>query len=94
MVSEGRAVPAPEAPLRLFLEPTGKKIVVVGPDGEVPARIWQGTTDRGVKVAVAITRLAVDKREDQVDFEAELDRVPFAMAGRTAIESFDLRMIL
>lgn len=52
------------------------KIVMVKPgplyDG-VPARIWEGTTESGIKVHCYITRIAIDKNEPNVEeFEKEL----------------------
>lgn len=39
----------------------------------VPARIWEGETESGIKVHCFITRIAIDKYEKRVDeFENEL----------------------
>ena len=40
---------------------------------KVPARIWEGTTDSGIKVHCYVTRIAVDKDEpNQEQFQKEL----------------------
>lgn len=52
------------------------KIVMVKPhplaDG-VPARIWEGETESGIKIHCYITRVAIDKNEpNAAEFEKEL----------------------
>lgn len=44
---------------------------IVELDG-VPARIWEGTTARGIPVHAFITRIAVDREADGTELEAEL----------------------
>lgn len=68
------------------------KIVIIKPgplaDG-VPARVWEGMTQGGVKIQCYITRVAIDKNEKNVEqFEKELleSEPPF-------IESIDLPFI-
>lgn len=40
---------------------------------DVPARIWEGQTESGIKVHAYITRIAIDKAETRTqEFEAEL----------------------
>ena len=58
----------------------------------VPARIWEGQTESGIKIHCYITRVAVDKDEPRTEeFEKELQeqKVPSA-----EIEAIPLRMIL
>lgn len=58
----------------------------------VPARIWEGITDSGIKVHAYVTRIAVDKDEPNTEqFEQELQehRQPSA-----EIQAIPLRMIL
>lgn len=61
--------------MKITIEST-TKIVVLKPDtmsDGVPARIWEGTTDSGIKVHCFITRIAVDKNEPNTEqFEKEL----------------------
>ncbi|MGQ7871355.1 hypothetical protein [Sunxiuqinia sp. sy24] len=53
------------------------KIVMLKPgllaDG-IPARVWVGETESGVKVHAFITRMAVAKDEDTEQFECELQQ--------------------
>lgn len=59
------------------------KIVMLKPgplaDG-VPARVWEGETELGIKVHAFITRVSVGKNEDTQQFEKELKecKVPSA----------------
>jgi len=57
----------------------------------VPARVWVGYTDAGIKVACYITRVAVEAEEDQGPFEAELAAQPHT---RSAPMSIPLRLVL
>lgn len=58
----------------------------------VPARIWEGQTERGVKVQCMITRIAVHNSEDSSQFDAELKEQSVPLAATT--RAFPLRMIL
>jgi hypothetical protein len=58
----------------------------------VPARIWEGVTESGVKVHAYITRIAIDKDEPNSEqFEKELQehRPP-----SPEIQAIPLRMII
>lgn len=58
----------------------------------IPARIWEGITDSGVKVHAYITRIAIDKDEPNTEqFEKELQehRPP-----SPAIEAIPLKLII
>jgi hypothetical protein len=57
----------------------------------MPARIWQGVTEGGVKFYLFVTRVAVGKNADNAQFEAELKEMA---APSAEAESFPLRMIL
>lgn len=71
-----------------------EKIVTLhaGADGDVPARIWEGTTDSGIKVHAFITRIAVHKELDSAQFEKELQET--RPLSRELIGVYDTRMIL
>ena len=75
--------------MKLTIESTSEIVEVNG----VPARLWVGVSERGVRVQCLITRIAVHLSEDQAQFEAELAEQP---APSTPIEerAFPLRMIL
>jgi hypothetical protein len=40
----------------------------------VPARIWEGKTDSGIKVHAYVTRVAVKENENQEQFLVELEQ--------------------
>ena len=74
--------------MKITIESTEKIVHLNG----VPARIWEGITDSGIKVHCYITRLAIDKDEpNSAQFEKEFHehRVPSA-----EIQAIPLRMIL
>lgn len=70
------------------------KIVTLhaGADGDVPARIWEGTTDSGIRVHAFITRIAVHKNAHAAQFERELQET--RPLSRDLIGVYDTRMIL
>ncbi len=60
----------------------------------VPARIWEGTTEAGVKVHCYITRVAIDKdepREHIQQFQQELEE---HQPPSTEIAAIPLKMII
>jgi len=80
--------------VRITIESTDRVIVIqTGPGGpEVPARVWEGRTERGVPVAVLVTRIAAYLEHDQSEFESDLreTRPP----SRHALEAFPMRLVL
>jgi hypothetical protein len=58
--------------MKINIESTDKIVSLLGPLGEVPARIWEGFTDSGIAVHCFITRIAVHKDDDSTQFEREL----------------------
>lgn len=74
--------------MKMTIESTSRIVHVNG----VPARIWQGTTEAGVAVVVAVTRVAVGKGDDA--HELERDLVEHAPPNAAAVEAFPLRMVL
>lgn len=73
--------------MKATLNPTEK---IVELDG-VPARVWEGETESGIKVHAFITRIAVSKDEDASQFEEELEEHDPLSAE---IESYPARLIL
>jgi hypothetical protein len=73
--------------VKLTIESTSKIVEVNG----VPARVWEGTSERGVKVICFVTRVAVDKADDCAQFEAELQE---HKPPSTAARAFDVRFFL
>lgn len=55
--------------MRIRIDSTTKVVEVDG----VPARIWEGHTESGIPIHCMITRIAVNRGEDQGQFEAELE---------------------
>ena len=51
--------------MKVFLVSTSKIVEANG----VPARIWEGQTDSGIKCHAFITRIAVAKEDDCSEFE-------------------------
>jgi hypothetical protein len=54
--------------MKINIQSTTKIVQLNG----VPARIWEGTTETGIKVHVFITRVAIGKDENQEQFQKEL----------------------
>lgn len=74
--------------MKATIESTTKCVELNG----VPARIWEGETESGIKFHCYITRVAIDQDETRVEeFQRELaeQRVP-----SVELESIPLRMIL
>jgi len=74
--------------MKIKIESTAKITHLNG----VPARIWEGTTEGGIKVHCYITRIAIDKDEPRAkEFEKELleQKAPSA-----EVEAIPLRMII
>jgi hypothetical protein len=73
--------------MKITIESTTKIVKANGID----CRVWEGETERGIKVEVLIPRIAVKNGQDVTQFEAELkeQRAPSADA-----EVFPMRMIL
>jgi len=80
--------------MRITIESTDR-VVEIQPAGgirSVPARVWEGETEKGVPVAVLVTRIAAHLEHDQSEFQADLreTRPPTSHA----IEAFPMRLIL
>lgn len=58
--------------MKVTLESTDKLTTLVTPNGAVPCRIWEGTTERGVRCHAYIVRIAVHVNDDASQFEREL----------------------
>lgn len=58
----------------------------------IPARIWEGETESGIKVHCYVTRIAIDEKETRVEeFERELSEQSSPSAE---VQAIPLRMIL
>ena len=78
--------------MRMTIESTERVIVIQAQGVAVPARVWEGHTEKGVPVAVLVTRIAAHAEHDQAEFEQDLKetRTP----SSHAIEAFPMRLIL
>lgn len=65
--------------MKITAESTDKIVRING----VPARVWEGTSERGVPCLLFVTRIAVREDRDAAEFEAELteQRPPSAEAA-------------
>lgn len=77
--------------MKTTLESTTKIITMQLGNADVPARIWEGVTESGIKVLAYITRIAAPIGEDLSQFERELQeqKPPSAEAAE-----IPLRLIL
>ena len=73
--------------MKVNLESTTKIVTLNG----VPARIWEGKTESGMKVHAFITRVAVDKDEDQTQLQKELQE---CAAPSKEVEAYPFSLIL
>jgi hypothetical protein len=55
--------------VKVTLESTSKTLTVNG----VPARLWEGTTERGIRCFAFITRIACPVEADAAEFERDLE---------------------
>lgn len=60
-------------------------------NNDIQARVWEGTTESGIKVQCLIARIAVGKSENQEQFQRELQE---AHCPEPASPAFSLRMVL
>lgn len=74
--------------MKITIESTSKIIQVNG----VPARVWEGYTESGIKVHCFVTRIAIDKEEPRADeFQEELQETK---APSAEVEAIPIRLIL
>lgn len=79
--------------MKITIEPTDK-IVEVHPPGQgtVNARVWEGTTEKGVKCSLLIVRVAADEKEDLSEFEKDLQEKKRPTVPET--QAFPPRLVL
>ena len=79
--------------MKVTLYPTTKMVVLkadILSDG-IPARVWEGETEQGVKCHALISRIAVDKDADATELFSSL----FECAAPSAeVEAIPNRLIL
>lgn len=81
--------------MKITIENTDKLLHLKSGGGEVPARVWEGETDNGVKVICFVTRILVKEGQPEEiyqQFERELRETQ--KAASPAVETFPLRFVL
>ena len=73
--------------MKITIESTTRIVTANG----VECRVWEGVTERGVKIQALIPRIAVANGQDTSQFEAELRE---HSAPSAEVQAFPLRMIL
>jgi len=58
--------------MKVTLESTTKIVELTMNGQTLPARIWEGTTESGIKCHAYITRVAVSQADDATAFERDL----------------------
>ncbi|MBV8971214.1 MAG: hypothetical protein JO290_02865 [Sphingomonadaceae bacterium] len=77
--------------MKMTLESTDQVVEVRVAGTIVPARVWEGTTERGVPVQALITRVAVAGDADHFEFDADL--IP-CRSKPPSLRAFPIRLIL
>jgi hypothetical protein len=77
--------------LKITIESTSKLVEIQVKGTWVPARVWEGQTESGIKVHCYITRIAAGINEDLGQFERELQE---QAAPSAEIQAIPLRMII
>ncbi len=77
--------------MKVELESTDKIVTLVVNGREVPARVWEGTTAKGIRCHAFITRIAVANGDDAGEFEADLKE---QRAPSLEVAAIPLRFIL
>jgi hypothetical protein len=79
--------------MTVTLTSTDKIVELTTPSGTVPARLWEGVTERGIRCHAFVTRIAVHQDDDAAQFEQELQaqHAPVS-AGLQGV--YDARLVL
>lgn len=77
--------------MKVELRSTDKVVQLVVDGKAVPARIWEGVTESGIPCHAYITRIAVDRADDAIEFDRDLKE---HMPPSPAIAEIPLRLIL
>ena len=77
--------------MKLNIESTTKIVELSIGNARVPARIWEGQTDTGIRVHCYVTRVAVGEDQDQAQFESELRE---CRAPSPEVDAIPLRPVL
>ncbi len=79
--------------MKITIESTTEVVLVSRSPTEnpIPARVWEGATESGIKVQCLITRIAALKTEDLTQFDRELIEQREPSPGERA---FPLRLLI
>jgi hypothetical protein len=77
--------------VKITIESTSKVVELRGQLCSVPARVWEGTTDKGVKVVAFITRITPMDGES-AEFDADLNET--RPPSPEVAHAFPMRLIL
>ncbi len=83
--------------MKITIESTDKVIELIGDHGRMPARVWEGATEKGVPVFCFVTRIApsikalADGDARLAEFERDLEE---CRPASPAVKAFDPRLIL
>jgi hypothetical protein len=78
--------------MKIMIESTCRMVTICQGREEIPARVWEGETEGGVKVVCLITRIGAHKDQDLAQFQAELEETAVPSAEGEGV--FPLRLIL
>jgi hypothetical protein len=82
--------------MRITIESTSEIVTLAKRDGRheisIPARVWEGETESGIKVHCLVTRIAARDGQNLAQFESELREVKPPSVD--ALDCFPLRLIL
>jgi len=73
--------------MKITIESTSTIVELNG----IPARIWEGTTDKGITVHAFIIRLGVKKNQNLNDFEKDLQE---CAAPSAEIAVYPIRLLI
>lgn len=78
--------------MKITIESTNRVVTVESEGAMMPARVWEGVTENGVKVVAVIVRVVCHKDDDAAEFERDLKvcRPPSGMA----MDAIPLRLII
>jgi hypothetical protein len=79
--------------MKITMESTARIVTIQArmfSDG-IQCRVWEGVTERGIKVQCLVARIAVLSTDDTSQFEAELQE---ARPPSADVDAFPMRMIL
>lgn len=77
--------------MKITIEPTSKTVSI---NGEVSARVWEGTDDQGTRIAVLVTLVAVDEKESPEVHERFGKALRETKAPTDLSQAFSLRMVI